>query len=59
MDFCRQGMPGCKVFGFRVYTICRDVKLFTAMSRPREQLEWKEDKTPQLIRAFENSEGAT
>lgn len=59
MDLYRQGMPGCKTFEFRVYTTCRDVKLYKAMSKPRGQLEWKEDKTSQLIRAFESSEGAT
>lgn len=59
MGLYSQGVPGWKTFGVRVDTICRDVKLNKAMSRPRGQSEWKDDKTPQLIRAFESSEEAT
>ena len=49
MYLYRQGIPGCRTFGFRVDTTCRDVKLYKAMSRPRGQLEWKEDKIPTTI----------
>lgn len=49
MYLYRQGIPGCRTFGFRVDTTCRDVELYKAMSRPRGQLEWKEDKIPTTI----------
>lgn len=55
MDLYRQRMPGWKVLGFRENTTYRNIRIYEAKPRPRGQWEWKEAKTPQLIRVFESS----